>query len=110
MKKTIDEILIKSFSPTRIIIAYFDYKLAKWDRFSGFDEPEINIPMGADGIKFQAFEKQLKRHSINISTRTLANKYIFYPFREVEKPKEPPAPGKKPKYRTLSIASRSEER
>lgn len=105
MKNSIDEKLIKSFIPERVISAYYDYKLGKWDRFSGFDEPEINIPMGADGIKFQAFEKQIKRHARNISNRIQHNKYVYYPFREVEKLKEPQVPGKKPKIRTLSIAS-----
>lgn len=105
MNNPIDEKLIASFTPERIISAYFDYKLAKWDRFSGFDEPEINIPMGADGIKFQTFEKQLKRNAKNISYRVQNDKYIFYPFREVEKLKEPASLGKPAKFRTLSIAS-----
>jgi retron-type reverse transcriptase len=105
MKNSIDKILINSFTPERIITAYFNYKLAKWDRFSGIDEPVINIPMGADGIKFQAFEKQLSRHSVNISNRVQTSKYIFYPFREVKKLKEQSIQGKKPKFRTLSIAS-----
>ncbi|MDP1545524.1 MAG: reverse transcriptase domain-containing protein [Anaerolineales bacterium] len=105
MKINIDKKLTKAFSPERITIAYYDYKLAKWDRFSGFDEPEINVPMGADGIKFEAFEKQLNRYSKNIPYRIENDKYIFYPFREVEKLKEPASPGKPAKFRTLSIAS-----
>lgn len=105
MKITVDDTLVKVFSPNRIISAYYDYKLAKWDRFSGFDKPEINVPMGADGVDFSAFEKQIERHATNISYRVKSGKYIFYPFRVVEKLKEPATPSKPAKFRPLSIVS-----
>ena len=59
MAENIDESLYLAFTPQRIEEAYFEYKLAKWDRFSGIVEPNIEIPMGADGVTFEAFEKQL---------------------------------------------------
>jgi len=102
---SIDRALLSSFREERIIRAFYDQKVSKWDHFSGLDEPEINIAMGADGISFQAFEKQLYRNAKNICRRIHSNSYIFYPLRELDIQKEPPSQGKPAKFRTLSIAS-----
>ncbi len=102
MGASIDEKLLESFQPDRVIHAYRELKLSKWDRFSEWNDPEINIAMGADGVPFQSFEKELGRNSRNICRRIHNNSYIFYPFRELDILKKP---GNPPKYRTLSIAS-----
>jgi retron-type reverse transcriptase len=105
MVDSIDEKLLEAFQEERIIHAFYEYKLTKWDRFTEIDEPEISIPMGADGIEFEAFEKQLNRNARNICCRIIRDGYIFYPFRELEIPKEPATADKPAKFRTLSIAS-----
>lgn len=105
MVDSIDEKLQEAFQEERIIHAFYEYKLTKWDRFTEIEEPEISIPMGADGIEFEAFEKQLNRNALNICYRVIHDSYIFYPFRELEIPKEPATADKPAKYRTLSIAS-----
>lgn len=105
MNEEIDRILDAAFSPERIIEAFFDYKLAKWDHFSGFDEPIISAPVGTDGVTYQAFENQLERHARNISHRIHSDTYIFAPFREVEKKKDPDLPLEEGNIRTLGIAS-----
>jgi len=105
MDDTIDGRLQQAFQDQRVIQAFYEYKLTKWDRFTDIDEPEINIPMGADGVEFEAFEKQLIRNAHNICNRVTHNSYIFYPFRELEIEKESATAGKPAKYRTLSIAS-----
>lgn len=105
MDWNIDHALDAAFTPQSIKQAFYDYKLAKWDRFSGFDDPKINIPIGADGVTYQAFEKQLERHARNISRRIEADNYIFYPFREVDKKKDPDLPLTEDNVRTLGIAS-----
>ena len=102
---SIDDKLTEAFTEQRLIQAFYKYKYSKWDHFSGFVNPIINIPMGADGVTFQAFENQLDRNAKNICYRVRNNKYIFYPFREVLVEKEAATPEKKAKYRTLSIAS-----
>ena len=80
----IDKILDRAFTQERVRARYFQYKRSKWDRFSDISAPKIDIPLGADGIAFETFEKQLDRHTWNISQRILEGRYIFYPFREVE--------------------------
>jgi len=105
MNEEIDHILDATFSPERIIEAFFDYKLAKWDHFSGVDEPIISAPIGTDGVTYQAFENQLERHARNISHRIHSDTYIFAPFREVDKKKTPNLPLMEGNIRTLGIAS-----
>ena len=105
MADSIDDKLQQAFQEPRVVQAFYEYKLAKWDRFTDIDDPLIKIPMGADGIEFEAFEKQLVRNARNICYRISNDSYVFYPFREVEVEKEPAAAGKPAKYRTLSIAS-----
>ena len=107
MSLDVDERLTNSFTPQRVVDAYIQYKHSKWDHLSTseMDSPRITIPMGADGVTFEAFEKQLYRHARNIARRVQNGTYSFYPFREVEVEKEPAANGKSPKFRTLSIAS-----
>jgi RNA-directed DNA polymerase len=78
----------------------------------------INIPMGADGVTFQAFEKELPFRAVQISNRIKENHYLFYPFREVVIPKDrtldkhrPPSPAEvqaaidTDRVRILAIAS-----
>lgn len=105
MNTNIDIILENKFTPERIIEAFYDYKRSKWDHFSDPDTPEINVPMGADGIKYEAFEKQIDRNAKNISNRVRNDSYVFYPFREVDKPKKPDLPLTPDNTRTLGIAS-----
>lgn len=88
--------LATHFKPEAIQNAYRKYKEEKTDRF---DPNKVKIPMGADGITWQDFERNLDKNSDNISRRVLNGTYQFYPLREVEIPK--PDGGK----RILSIAS-----
>ena len=103
MSQNIDDYLNAAFTPDNVIRAFFEYKYAKWDHFSEIHSPKINIPIGADGITYEGFENQLTRNARNICRRINSNSYIFYPFREVEKEKEPKT--KPPKYRILSVVS-----
>jgi len=105
MDPAIDSALQFAFQPTNIAAAFLAYKEGKWDRFTGLLEPVINVPMGADGVTWQAFEKQIQRHARNISSRVLAGKYTFYPFREVDKPKNSDLPLSPDNKRTLGVAS-----
>jgi len=105
MTVPIDDMLIAAFTVERVKAAFYDYKYAKWDHFSDTAEPSILIPMGVDGVSFEAFERQLERHARNISRRVSEGNYLFQPFREVEIEKEPATQDKPAKYRTLSIAS-----
>ena len=105
MDDSIDDRLQQAFQEQRVTQAFFEYKLTKWDRFTDIDKPEINIPMGSDGVEFEAFEKQLFANARNICYQVTHHSYIFYPFRELEIEKEPATAGKPAKYRTLSIAS-----
>jgi RNA-directed DNA polymerase len=102
---SIDQTLAESFQTDRVIQAFYDLKLAKWDRFSEWDDPTIKLAMGADGVDFKSFEKQLMRHAKNICRRIQGNSYIFYPFRELDILKQLAQDGKPAKFRTLSIAS-----
>jgi retron-type reverse transcriptase len=120
----LDSELDKAFSPERVKDEYWQYKESKRDLFSSAEEPKFAMVMGADGVIYEAFEKQLDRHANNISRRVHEGKYLFYPFREVDIPKETPTPLPTPPspnessttaesnetpsragYRTLSIAS-----
>lgn len=91
----IDNRLEKYFSPDLLRKFYHEYKTRKTDHFKS----DIKIQMGADGVTYQAFEKDLDRNVNFISKKVLSGSYLFYPFREVEIDK--PDGGK----RTLSIAS-----
>ena len=105
MTKDIDDVLVEKFNEDRINQLFYRLKYSKWNRFSDIDDPEINIAMGADGVTFEAFEIQLERQARNICSRVHNDKYIFYPFRELDIEKEPAQNGQPAKYRTLSIAS-----
>jgi group II intron reverse transcriptase/maturase len=84
------------FTADAVKAAYTKYKESKTDRFKS---NRINIPMGADGVTWEDFERNLDRNVQNISRRVLNGSYQFYPFRE--KDVEKPGGG----VRTLSIAS-----
>lgn len=105
MNQNIDDALDAAFTPQRIIRAFLEYKVAKWDHFSGFQDPRISIPIGTDGIAYQGFEKQLQRHARNIADRIRTNSYIFHPFREVDTKKDIGLPLTPDNTRTLGIAS-----
>ncbi len=92
----IDKQLQRRFSPDSLREFYFEYKSRKTDHFQ---PNQIEIQMGADGVTYEAFEKELDRNVNFISKKVLSGSYLFYPFREVEIDK--PGGGK----RTLSIAS-----
>ncbi len=47
----------------------------------------VKIHPGSDGVKWQAFEKQLDRNCRNISDRISRGKYFFAPMLEIEIPK-----------------------
>jgi len=93
--RNIDDRLARLFTPEALLEAYAAYKDSKTDYFNG----EIRIPMGADGVTYEAFENELVRNAHNISRKVLAGSYLFYPLRETEVRK--PDGGK----RTLSIAA-----
>lgn len=84
------------FTADAIKDTYCRYKASKADRYKPH---KIKIPMGADGITWQDFERNLDINAENISRRVLNGSYQFYPLREVEVPK--PDGG----TRILSIAS-----
>lgn len=91
------------FSPEKLREAYIEYKQGKTDRFHDpacDDAPRVFIPMGADGVEWEDFEKDLDKNIRKISETVLEGKYYFYPFRE----KDIPKPGSS-KLRTLSIAT-----
>lgn len=75
---------------------YWEYKASKTDRYK---PDRIKIPVGADGITWQDFERNLDRNAENISRRVLNGSYQFYALREVEVTK--PDGG----VRILSVAS-----
>jgi retron-type reverse transcriptase len=77
--------------------AFFNYKEAKTDKYDG---SIVKIPMGADGVEWQHFEKNIDNRVKNIERAVLEDKYIFYPLREIEIPKP-----NSDKTRTLSVAS-----
>ncbi|WP_199247601.1 reverse transcriptase domain-containing protein [[Phormidium] sp. ETS-05] len=83
MAKSINEKFREYFQPSQIEKAFIKYKDAKHDVFTG----GIKIPMGADGISYKTFEKELSIRCKFISQRVLAGSYLFYPFREVNVPK-----------------------
>ncbi len=56
----------------------FNYKDAKTGLLKS---DKIKIPMGADGVSWETFEKQLNTHAKNIFSRVLNGNYFFYPFR-----------------------------
>lgn len=103
MEETLDEILDRAFSPERVVKEFFAYKYAKWDRLK--HPVTINIPMGADGVTFESFQRQLPRHATNISQRVRDDRYTFYPFREVDKPKDNSKPLAVDNKRTLGVAT-----
>jgi RNA-directed DNA polymerase len=88
--------LASFFTAEALKAAYWKYKASKTDLYN---PNKIKIPMGADGITWENFERQLDINADNISRRVLNGSYQFYPLREVEVPK--PDGGK----RILSVAS-----
>jgi RNA-directed DNA polymerase len=105
VNQSIDDRLDAAFTYLRIVDAFYEYKLAKWDHLSGLDDPVIAIPVGTDGVGYQAFEKQLDRHARNISLRIRHGTYTFHPFREVDTRKDPKLPLTQQNTRTLGISS-----
>jgi retron-type reverse transcriptase len=101
----IDNEFDKAFTPQRIVQAFQEYKLAKWDHFSGFDQPKVLIPVGTDGVTHLAFEKQLQRNARNIAYRIQQDRYVFHPFREEDRRKDRARPFSRDNTRTLGIAS-----
>lgn len=83
MSGSLEDKLGESFQSDKIEEAFWKYKAAKHDVFTD----EIKIPMGADGISYETFEKELSTRCKFISNRVLKGTYLFYPFREVNVPK-----------------------
>jgi len=79
--------------------------------------PLIRIPMGADGVTYQAFENAIDHRAAQIANRVRTGRYLFYPFRDVVALKRPLVEDRKPtrtevkkaidrgEVRTLSVAS-----
>jgi RNA-directed DNA polymerase len=69
------------FMPEALKDCYKRYKASKTDRY----EPDrIKIPMGADGVTWQNFERNLDKNVGYISHRVANGSYLFYPLREKE--------------------------
>lgn len=98
-KKKVDSLRaqhVPSFSTLRIaegasleeIMAMDDLQadFPAWDRVDGHSL--IRIPIGADGITFQTFEKEIRYRALQIAQRIADGRYLFYPFREVIVTKE----------------------
>src|SRR3990172_4637831 len=96
MSQHIDDRLRELFTADAIRQAYAQYKENKTDQLR---PDNIEVPMGEDGITYNAFEAELERNARNVSRRVLSDRFIFYPLREIDVPK--PGGG----VRTLSIAS-----
>lgn len=99
---SIEEKLVQYFQPEELEKAFREYKEAKQDFFSS---DIVKISMGSDGISFKTFEKELSLRCSFISRRVLNGTYRFYPFREINIPKEPNIPESPPNERVLSIAT-----
>ena len=96
MSELIDHKLRQYFQPERLQMAFKQYEAAKQDYF----EPSVvQISMGADGISYETFKKELEQRCAFISHRLLLGTYQFYPFREIIVQK--PSGGE----RVLSIAT-----
>jgi len=65
----------------------------------------IQIPIGADGVTYQVFDKNFAQMADQISWRIHSGRYIFYSFREVEILKEPPEDDHWPSMSELAKAS-----
>ena len=96
MSKSLDDVIIEYFQPEKLKAAFEDYEKSKTDFFN---PGEIKVQMGADGISYQTFKKELDLRCQFLSSRLLKGTYQFYTFREVKVPK--PSGG----TRRLSIAS-----
>jgi hypothetical protein len=64
----------------------------------------IQIPIGADGVTYQVFDRNIDQIASQISRRVRDGRYIFYPFREVEILKEPPEDDHRPSMAELERA------
>lgn len=96
MSALLDQKLNEYFQPQKVWNTFKQYEEAKQD---AFDQSIIDIRMGADGISYSTFSKELDLRCKLISNRVLKGTYQFYPFREVNIPK--PSNGE----RVLSIAT-----
>lgn len=96
MSKSLDDVIIEYFQPEKLKAAFEDYEKSKTDFFN---PDEIKVQMGADGISYQTFKKELDLRCQLLSNRLLKGTYQFYTFREVKVPK--PSGG----TRCLSIAT-----
>ena len=87
------------FSIEELKAAFLRLEEARTDKF---DTSNIRVPMGADGIEYKDFKKNLDRNLREISTAVLRGSYTFYPLRQVDIPKD--KKDKSKGTRTLSIA------
>lgn len=87
------------FSVQELRKAFEQLEEAKRDKFRDW---VVKIPTGADGIEYADFKRNLERNLREISKSVLSGKYIFYPLRQVDIPKDPKYPTKG--TRTLSVA------
>ena len=86
------------FSENALREAFNTYVKTKRDRIHS---DIIKIPIGADGITYEDFQKNIDRNIREISSAVLQGKYFFYPLRQIDidKDERDPSRGK----RTLSI-------
>ncbi|TVP60097.1 MAG: hypothetical protein EA343_18350 [Nodularia sp. (in: Bacteria)] len=96
MSNYLDDVLVEYFQPEKLKAAFEEYEKNKTDFFN---PDEIKVQMGADGISYQTFKKELDLRCQLLSNRLLKGTYQFYTFREVAVPK--PSGG----TRCLSIAT-----
>lgn len=110
MTESLDTIFLRECTVERLQGEYWLYKKVKTDDWKEWnDEPEINIKIGADGVDWKSFEKQLDHLTNSIVKRIRKGTYLFYPFREIIKSKDPKLKNpfkvlEKGKERILSIA------
>lgn len=90
--------LSKYFNPDALRETFIKLQEAKTDRYNHL----IDIKMGADGITFDDFQKNVDRNVQEISRKVLSGRYYFYPLREVDIPKD--GHDRANGIRTLSIA------
>lgn len=70
----------------------------------------ISIPMGADGVTYQDFEKRLENgYAEQLAQRLQNGKYLFYPFREIVILKKPPSINYRPTRKELFEARERDE-
>ncbi|MGM7634558.1 reverse transcriptase domain-containing protein [Bacillus sp. Hm123] len=99
----VDQQLLSLSMPGLLEEEFYLYKKIKTDDL--LIPPKIKIQVGADGVKWESFEENIKQECLHISNRVRKGSYFFKPFREVEIPKNSADSAKhKKEVRTISIS------